>query len=99
MNIYPERMMMPAPPRWFKAGDILSGQVRLHSYPLTFVCVDNPGTAGAHNLETTMAAAELLEAQGWRVVNFADDGRRVYLRRGYHPGSPGTPPPVQHPGR
>ncbi|GAB3968490.1 hypothetical protein GCM10027615_20430 [Plantactinospora veratri] len=97
---------MPPPPRGFRATDILSGQVRLHNYPLTFVCVESVGGLGVTVLQKTMAAAELLEAQGWRVVNFSDDARRVYLRRehrrqdggGHGPVLPG-PPPVQPPGR
>ena len=100
VSIYPEPMMQPpAPPRWFKAADVLSGQVRLHGYPLTFVCVGTPGGLGPHALEVTMAAAELLESQGWRVVSFGNDGREVFLRREHRPASPGAPSPVQHPGQ
>lgn len=89
---------LPPPPRWFNATDILSGQVRLHGYPLTFVCVGTLGGLGPRALETTMAAAELLEAQGWRVVSFGEDGRQVFLRREHRPLSPGAPPPVQQSG-
>ncbi|MEN3613274.1 hypothetical protein AAH979_27440 [Plantactinospora sp. ZYX-F-223] len=94
-------MTMPAPPpppRGFKATDILSGQVRLHGYPLTFVCIESFGGLGTSVLQTSFAAAELLEAQGWRVVNFSDDARRVFLRREYRPAPPG-PPPGQPSGR
>lgn len=91
-------MTQPPPPRWFKAADVLSGHVRLHGYPLTFVCVGTPGGLGPGALETTLAAAELLEAQGWRVVSFGDDGRMAILRREYRPVSPGAAPPVPQAG-
>jgi|UPI00036D46BB hypothetical protein len=90
------RMTMPPPPRWFKAADVLSGQVQLHSFPGTFVAVGAVNVMGARALEMTMAAAELLEAQGWRVVNFADEGKLVFLRRDYRPA---PMPPQQYPGQ
>ena len=83
------------PPRWFKAADVLSGRVQLHSYPLTFVAIGAPGTPGTRAMEITFGAAEMLESQGWRVVNIADDGRLVFLRRDHRPG----PPPAQYPGQ
>jgi len=88
---------MQPPPRWFKASDILSGQVQLHSYPLTFVAIGAPGTPqGLRAIEITFAAAELLESQGWRVVSFGDEGRLVFLRREHRPVAP---PPAQYHGQ
>lgn len=91
--------MTPLPPRGFIAADLLSGRVQLHGYPLTFVFVTTPGRAGQEAIQTTMAAAELLEAQGWRVVNFAEGGRDAFLRREPGPGSPSAPPPIQQYGQ
>ena len=88
---------MPPPPRWFKAADVLSGQVQLHSFPGTFVCIGALNTPGQRALDITMTAAEMLEAQGWRVVNFAEEGKLVFLRRDYRPGPP--PPQQQYPGQ
>ena len=88
---------LPPPPRWFNAADVLSGQVRLHGYPLTFVCVGTPGGLRPRALQTTMAAAELLEAQGWRVVSFGEDGRQAFLRREHRPLPQDAPPPIQQP--
>lgn len=90
-------MQQPPPPRWFKAEDVLSGQVQLHSYPLPFVAIGAPGTLrGLRAIEITMAAAELLESQGWRVVNFDDQGRLVFLRREHRAVAS---PPTQYPGQ
>jgi hypothetical protein len=89
-------MQPPPPPRWFQAADVLSGQVQLHMYPLTFVSVGSPRTMqGLQALQTTFAAAELLESQGWRVVNFADEGRLAFLRREHRPAAP----PAQYHGQ
>lgn len=87
----------PPPPRFFMAADILSGRVQLHAYPLPFVAIGVPGTTfGMHAIQMTMGAAELLESQGWRVVNFSDQGRMAFLRR---ERPPVAPPPAENPGQ
>jgi hypothetical protein len=77
-------MTQKPPPRTFGALDILAGKVQLYGYPFTFIVINAPGT------DSSFAAAELLESQGWRVVNFADEGRKVFLRR-EHRLTPGPP--------
>jgi hypothetical protein len=80
------------PPRWFSADDILSGRVTLDGYPFRYVYVSGEPSdgfrvsfAGPSTVATTVdrvfSAAELLEARGWQVVNFEQNGKVAYLRR------------------
>jgi hypothetical protein len=80
------------PPRWFSADDILAGRIDLTGYPFRYIWITaqpsqgfrvtlaGPSTAAAM-VDMVFSAAELLEAHGWEVVNFEQDGKVAYLRR------------------
>jgi hypothetical protein len=83
---------LPRPPRWFTADDVLAGRVNLDGYPFRYISVTAApgeaigsvfaGRAGfAAMIDRVFAAVEMLEARGWEVVNFEQDGRIAYLRR------------------
>jgi hypothetical protein len=85
-------MTPPRPPRWFVADDILGGRVNLDLYPFRYIYVTAApgeaigsvfsGRAGfAAMIDRVLTAVEMLEARGWDVVNFEQDGRIAYLRR------------------
>ena len=102
----PVTLPHPQPqPRIFPAEHVLSGQVDPRVYPVAFICVVGALTS-AYDQRTTglvMAAAELLESQGWQVVSFVENGTqhslKAYLRRTHRPlpprpvRAPGEPPP------
>ncbi|MEU4218753.1 hypothetical protein [Actinoplanes sp. NPDC026623] len=85
-------MTAPRPPRWFSAEDIVHGRVTLAGYPFRFIWINATPSSGfrvtlagptatAAMVDMVFAAAEMLEAQGWQVVNFEQDGKVAYLRR------------------
>jgi hypothetical protein len=85
--------MQPRPPRWFSADDILAGRVSLDGYPFRYIYISaepsegfrvtfaGPGTIAAA-VDLVFSAAEFLESRGWQVVNFEQNGKVSYLRRG-----------------
>jgi hypothetical protein len=83
---------LPRPPRQFAADAVLSGAVDLRSYPFRMICVTSAtrvvgsvfGGRGAvlNLIDVTMSAVELLESQGWELINFEQGGLTAYLRRG-----------------
>ena len=85
-------MSQQRPPRWFSADDLLNGRVSLDGYPFRFIWITATPSGGGINVvsggpsaraarvDMVMSAAEMLEARGWRVVNFEDHGQIAYLR-------------------
>ena len=85
-------MSAPRPPRWFSAEDIVHGRVSLSGYPFRYIWINATPSGGfrvtvagssqvAARVDMVFTAAEMLEAEGWQVVNFEQDGQVAYLRR------------------
>jgi hypothetical protein len=85
-------MTAPRPSRWFSAEDIVQGRINLAGYPFRYIWINatpssgfrvtvaGPSTAAAM-VDLVFTAAEMLEAAGWQVVNFEQEGKIAYLRR------------------
>ncbi|MFI5492774.1 hypothetical protein [Actinoplanes sp. NPDC051859] len=84
-------MTAARPSRWFSAEDIVHGRINLAGYPFRFIWINAAPSSGlrvtfghsgtAAMVDLVLTAAELLEAQGWQVVNFEQGGKIAYLRR------------------
>lgn len=85
-------MTSARPPRWFSAEDIVHGRVSLAGYPFRFIWINATPSGGFRvtvagpsavqaMVDMVFTAAEMLEAEGWQVVNFEQDGKVAYLRR------------------
>ncbi|GGQ65118.1 hypothetical protein [Couchioplanes azureus] len=85
-------MTAPRPPRWFSAEDIVHGRVSLAGYPFRYIWINATPSSGfrvtvasgstvAAMVDMVFTAAEMLEAEGWQVVNFEQEGKVAYLRR------------------
>ena len=82
----------PRPGRIFSSDDILSGRVRLHTYPFRYICLNQStgdrfrtvaalGSSIPNEMDKMFSAVELLESQGWELVAVEQMGLVVFMRR------------------
>ncbi|HEX5598038.1 MAG TPA: hypothetical protein VFX61_18795 [Micromonosporaceae bacterium] len=84
--------MQPRPPRIFRADEILTGRVVLTGYPFRYIYI-TPSVlshlAGGYRFATgnngppdqLLSAVELLETQGWELVNVDISAHLACMRR------------------
>lgn len=82
----------PRPSRTFSSDDILSGRVRLHTYPFRYICIilstgdrfrriATLGSSMLNEIDKMFSAVELLESQGWELVAVEQMGLVIFMRR------------------
>ena len=70
----------------------MHGRVNLAGYPFRHIWINAAPSSGFRvtvagssaataMVDMVFTAAEMLEASGWQVINYADEGKTAYLRR------------------
>jgi hypothetical protein len=80
----------PRPPRLIVVDDVFSGRFQSQGYPFRYLVIGvgsslsdvGFGRSGANNMiDRVLSAVEMLEAQGWELVNVDQGGTIACLRR------------------
>lgn len=81
-------MTMPRPPRRIFAWDVLAGRVDLTACPFRYVYLIAPATErrmarleADREIDMVLASVEMLEGQGWELVNLEKLGTVAFMRR------------------